>query len=107
MRTSSVLAFGTIAVAAAIFVTASFADDDKSSKLSFSFGDRDCEGTPAKVNGSEARIGWDGSDHVAIAVPSDAHWRRGEGSELVIRGDASDLARIRLDKGTIRLCGGR
>lgn len=105
MRTSSALAYGTIAIAAAIFVTASFADDDKSSKLSFSFGDRDCKGVAGKVDGSQARIAWDDSDHVAIAVPSDAHWRRGEGSDLVIRGDASDIARIRLDQGTIRLCG--
>jgi len=104
MKTSSMIAVGAIALAAAIFVNTSFADDDKNANASAIF-DRDCKGTPAKVDGSEAHIPWDGSDHVALAVPSDAHWRRGDGSDLVIRGDASDLARIRLDKGTIRLCG--
>ena len=98
------IAIGAIALVAAIFVNTSFADDDKNANASAIF-DRDCKGTPAKVDGSEAHIAWDGSDHVALAVPSDAHWRRGEGSDLVIRGDASDLTRIRLDKGTIRLCG--
>lgn len=104
MRTSSALAFGTIAVAAAIFVTASIADDTPS-MFSVGFGTRDCEGAPANVDGSEGRIAWDGSETVAIAVPAKARWRRGEGSELVLRGDANDLARIRLHKGTIRLCG--
>jgi hypothetical protein len=104
MKTSSMIAIGAIALAAAIFVNTSFADDHKNANASAIF-DRGCKGTSAKVDGSEARLPWDGSDHVTIAVPAGANWRRGEGSDLVIRGDASDLARIRLDKGTIRLCG--
>lgn len=104
MKTSTALVFGAIAVAAATFVSASMADD-KPSKFKVAFGSRDCKGTPAKMSGAEGRIAWDGSETVAIAVPAKAHWRRGEGSELVLRGDADDLARIRLDEGTIRLCG--
>ena len=55
MKTSSMIAFGAIALAAAIFVNTSFADDDKNANASAIF-DRDCKGTPAKVDGSEAHI---------------------------------------------------
>ncbi|MGE0284401.1 MAG: DUF2807 domain-containing protein, partial [Rhizobiaceae bacterium] len=65
----------------------------------------DCDGEAPNVTGSEGRIAWDGSSKVVIAVPAETRWRRGEGTEVVISGDADDLANIRLHDGAVHVCG--
>jgi len=81
------------------------AEDRKGAWTPVLFGGNDCDGAKAAVNGSEGRIAWDGSKDVAIAVPSKVRWKRGEGSDIRLRGSEDDLARIRLDHGTLRVCG--
>lgn len=68
-------------------------------------GGKDCQGTAAVVSGREGRIAWDNSENVTITVPSKIHWQRGEGEDVVLKGDADDLARIRLVEGVLRHCG--
>lgn len=81
------------------------AEDRKSSWTPIFFNSGACDGTSADVSGSKARLAWDGSDHVTIAVPAKSRWRRGEGTEVVLHGNSDDLERIRLEKGTLKVCG--
>ncbi|MGE3333676.1 MAG: DUF2807 domain-containing protein [Rhodospirillaceae bacterium] len=81
------------------------AEDRKSSWTPIFFNSGECDGASADVSGSKARLAWDGSDHVTIAVPAKSRWRRGEGTDVVLHGDADDLERIRLEKGTLKVCG--
>jgi hypothetical protein len=92
-----------IAVGTVIFVaTRPQAEDRKSSWTPIFFNSGECDGVSADVTGSKARLAWDGSDHVTIAVPAKSRWRRGEGTDVELRGNADDLERIRLEKGTLK-----
>jgi len=105
MRNRGLIAAGAILAGTVLFVAARpMASDHRSSWTRFLNND-ECDGAVADVNGSRARFAWDGSDHVTIAVPAKIRWRRGEGTDVVLHGDADDLERIRLDHGTLRVCG--
>lgn len=81
------------------------AEDRKSSWAPIFFNSGECDGAAADVSGSKARLAWDGSSQVTIAVPAKTRWRRGEGADVVLHGNEDDLERIRLEKGTLKVCG--
>ncbi len=91
-------AIGFVAIGVAAIGALYFMNTGSSAKS----GDKDCEGVAPTVEG---HITWDGSENVAIAVPAKTRWQRGEGETVVITGDKDDIARIRLHKGTLRVCG--
>ncbi len=95
-----------VVIGAVIFIaTRPHADDLKSSWMSLRFDSGACDGASADVNGNTGRLAWDGSSHVTIAVPAKSGWRRGEGNDVVLHGSADDLERIRLENGTLKVCG--
>ena len=106
MRNFALVAAGVVAAGAFMFTMAApKARDHERSVTHVLFNSDECDGVPATVTGSEGRIPWDGSNQVAVAVPGKIWWRLGEGNDVVLRGDADDLARIRLEDGTLKVCG--
>jgi hypothetical protein len=106
MKTFAIIAVSAVVVGGWMFVaSASESEDRKPTRTPVFFSGDDCDGTAATVNGSEGRIAWDGSKDVAIAVPSKVRWKRGVGSDVQLRGSEDDLERIRLEKGTLQVCG--
>ncbi len=106
MKNFVLVAVGAVVIGGWMFaVSASEAEDRKGPRGRIFFNDGDCDGTKAKVSGSEARLAWDGSENVTIAVPAKIRWSRGEGTDVVVLGDSEDLERIRLEDGTLQVCG--
>lgn len=94
-----------ILVGTIVFIASRPQAEDRKSAWTPFFNSGECDGASADVDGSKGRLTWDGSDHVTIAVPAKSHWRRGEGTDVLLRGNADDLERIRLEKGTLKVCG--
>ena len=65
--------------------------------------DTDGVGAP---NGEERRWTWTGGDAVVIAVPGTVHYRGGEGNEVIVRGPADLVSRVRVRGDEIKLCKG-
>lgn len=106
MKNFGLVAAGAIGIGIIAFSMATpQAEDRKSSWSPVLFESGACEGVPAKVSGGEGRLAWDASKEATIAVPAKVRWRRGEGADVVLRGDANDLERIRFENGTLKACG--
>jgi hypothetical protein len=48
-------------------------------------------------------LAWDGGDAVTVQVPANIHYRRGEGTQLVVKGDPMILSHLKLRDGKISL----
>jgi hypothetical protein len=44
--------------------------------------------------GPERRLAWNGNDAIEISVPSTVRWRRGDGSDIVVRGSPELIAHV-------------
>lgn len=58
------------------------------------------------VAGTERRWAWTGDDEVKIMVPGKVHYRGGEGDEVVVRGPADLVSRVRVRGSEIWVCKG-
>jgi len=75
------------------------------SKHDWNFGDwggESCRSHLTERRGTRS-LAWTGGDHVAINVPANVRYRRGEGEQVVIEGDEGLLPRVRVEDGRIRL----
>jgi hypothetical protein len=70
--------------------------------------DEDCfDGTTPEAKTSERHIPWDDGDALTIALPANVHYRGGEGTELIVRGEPEAVARVHVGAGKITAsCGG-
>lgn len=69
------------------------------------FGDFDlprCDLSPTGQSASR-NLAWDGSDSAGIAVPATVHYRRGQGDQVVVKGDSALLPHVEIVDGSVRL----
>ncbi|HWF63851.1 MAG TPA: DUF2807 domain-containing protein [Rhizomicrobium sp.] len=69
------------------------------------FGDFDlprCDLSPTGQSATRS-LNWDGSDTAGIAVPANVHYRRGQGDQVVVKGDSALLAHVEVVDGSVRL----
>ena len=70
-----------------------------------SFGDSDSPRCDVALTGQSATrtLSWDNSDTAGVAVPANIHYRRGQGSQVVVTGDSALLPHIEIVDGSVRL----
>jgi hypothetical protein len=69
------------------------------------FGDFDlplCDPVPAGQSATRS-LNWDGSDTAGIAVPATVHYRRGQGDQVVVKGDSALLGHVEIVDGSVQL----
>jgi hypothetical protein len=69
------------------------------------FGDFDLPRCDLLPTGQSAtrNLNWDGSDTAGIAVPANVHYRRGQGDQVVVKGDSALLPHVEVVDGSVRL----
>lgn len=83
---------------------AATAFDGRSIIHSISFGDFDlprCDLSPSGQTGTRS-LAWDGSDSAGIAVPANVHYRRGQGDQVLVKGDTALLSHVRVMDGSVQ-----
>ena len=69
------------------------------------FGDFDlprCDLSPTGQT-TTRNLKWDSSDTAGVAVPANVHYRRGQGDQVVVKGDSALVDRIEVVDGSVRL----
>ncbi|HXR94563.1 MAG TPA: DUF2807 domain-containing protein [Rhizomicrobium sp.] len=102
MRTSlAVLALSGVALSIACLGAAAAAQG--AGRISF-FGS-DMPRCDLSTTGQTATrsLKWDGSDTAGIAVPATVHYRRGQGDQVVVKGDSALLPHIEIVDGSVQL----
>jgi hypothetical protein len=77
----------------------------RDSHFNFDFANWDkprCDFTPSGKSASRS-INWDSDDKAGIAIPADAHYRRGSGDQMVATGDSATIAHIRVRNGSVQM----
>lgn len=72
---------------------------------SISFGDFDlprCDLSPTGQSATRS-LNWDGSDTAGVALVANVHYRRGQGDQLVVKGDSALVPHVVIEDGSVRL----
>jgi hypothetical protein len=98
-----IIALSSFAIAAACLGGAFALGADKF-KDSISFGDFDSPRCDLSLTGQQATrsLAWDNSDTAGVAVPANIHYRRGQGSQVVVTGDSALVPHVEVVDGAVR-----
>jgi len=106
MRTKlALIALSGFAISAACLGAAAALGAGSTIAHSISFGDFDlprCDLTPSGQQATRS-LAWDGSDTAGVAVPANVHYRRGQGDQVVVKGDSALVPHVVIEDGSVRL----
>lgn len=60
-----------------------------------------CQVSPSGSDASRS-LDWTGGDHVAINIPANVHYQRGQGDQVVVRGDSAVVPLVEIEDNQIR-----